>query len=84
MIKFLPILFIFISTAVLAEQEFYVKVDDHVSVKVATTDDPVVIEEIRVLPKGSLTTEHQHVVRQGDKVLLIVRPQRNQGDIEHD
>jgi len=42
--------------------------------------EPVVVEEHRV--RSGQTTTHVYVVRQGDRVLSVVRPHTNQSDAE--
>jgi hypothetical protein len=37
-------------------------------------EEPIVVEEVRVLRDGNIMTIHDTVVRQGDKVLMVVRP----------
>ena len=57
--------------------ETIIKVNESTSVRVPTTvsdEGPIVVEEVRVRRKGSLFTIHDTVVRQGDKVLMVVRP----------
>ena len=57
--------------------ETVIQVNDSTAVRVpltASDDGPVVVEEVRVRREGSLFTIHDTVVRQGDKVLMVVRP----------
>lgn len=57
--------------------EAIVEVNDSTSLRVPTTGDgkgPIVVEERRVRRPGNITTVHDTVVRQGDQVLMIVRP----------
>jgi len=39
-------------------------------------EGPVVVEDVRVRPKGSVFTTHDTVVRQGDRILMVVRGDR--------
>lgn len=41
------------------------------------SDDPVVIEKIRMRPSGTNITRHNTIVRQGDRVLMVIKG--NQG-----
>jgi hypothetical protein len=57
--------------------ETLIKVNESTSVRVPTTfsdEGPIVVEEVRVRRKGSMFTIHDTVVRQGDRVLMVVRP----------
>jgi len=57
--------------------ETIVQVNDSTALRIpatATDQEPIVVEEVRVLRKGSNITIHDTVVRQGDKVLVVVRP----------
>ncbi len=38
-------------------------------------EEPVVLEEHRVLAPGGMVTRHVTIVRQGDRVLSVIRPQ---------
>ena len=40
-----------------------------------TGDEPVVVEERRVRDRGAITTRHVTVVRQGDRIVSVVRPE---------
>jgi hypothetical protein len=42
-------------------------------------EDPIVVEERRVRDRNNATTTHVTVVRQGDRVLSIVRPESSSG-----
>jgi hypothetical protein len=57
--------------------ETIVQVNDSTALRIPATasdEEPIVVEEVRVLRKGSNITIHDTVVRQGDKVLVVVRP----------
>lgn len=57
--------------------ETIVRLNDGTAVPIpltASDEGPIVVEDIRVRRKGSNFTVHDTVVRQGDKVLLVVRP----------
>jgi hypothetical protein len=57
--------------------ETIVEVNDSTALRIPATvsdEGPIVVEEVRVLRKGSNITIHDTVVRQGDKVLVVVRP----------
>lgn len=57
--------------------ETIVQVNDSTALRIPATasdEEPIVVEEVRVLRKGSNITVHDTVVRQGDKVLVVVRP----------
>lgn len=57
--------------------ETVVQLNDDTAIRVPThrgEDGPMVVEEVRVRRPGSNFTIHDTVVRQGDKVLLVVRP----------
>jgi len=60
--------------------------DDSPSIGVTTRDDgdPVVIERIRVHPKGLMVTRSDMVVRQGDQIVTIIKPQANQTNTTSD
>ena len=55
-------------------------------IDVTPTEDqePVVIETIRVRPKGSSVTRSNVVVRQGDRVLTIIKPQLHETNVTSD
>lgn len=36
--------------------------------------EPVIVEEVRSRPRGKLLTRHSTIVRQGDEILMIIRP----------
>ena len=60
-----------------AVSETLVQVNDDTAVRIPVTgsdQEPIVVEEVRVLRDGSNFTIHDTVVRQGDKVLMVVRP----------
>jgi hypothetical protein len=38
---------------------------------------PVIVEDVRVRPSGSVFTTHDTVVRQGDRILMVVRGDRS-------
>jgi hypothetical protein len=44
---------------------------------------PVVIEEVRVLPEGASRTRTDTVIRQGDRILAIVKPSTVQGSVQY-
>ena len=51
-------------------------------IDVTPTDDaPVVIETIRSRPRGSSVTRSNVVVRQGDRVLTVIKPQLNETNV---
>ena len=57
--------------------ETIVQVNDSTAVRIPVTaadEGPIVVQEVRGKRKGSLFTIHDTVVRQGDKVLLVVSP----------
>lgn len=57
--------------------ETVVQVNDRTAVRIpvsASDEGPIVVEEVRVKRDGSLFTIHDTVVRQGDKVLMVVSP----------
>ena len=57
--------------------ETVVRINDDTAIRVplaASDEGPVIVEEVRVRRQGSLFTIHDTVVRQGDKVLMVVRP----------
>jgi hypothetical protein len=65
------------STAPAPTAETIVQVNDETSLRIPATvsdEGPIVVEEVRVLRDGSSFTTHDTVVRQGDKVLVVVRP----------
>jgi hypothetical protein len=45
----------------------------------AGDEDPIVVEERRVRDRNNMTTTHVTVVRQGDRILSIVRPESSYG-----
>lgn len=49
-----------------------------------TADEPVVIETLRARPKGSWVTRSNVVVRQGDRVLTIIKPQLHETNVSSD
>ena len=55
-------------------------------INVTPNDDhePVVIETIRVRPKGAAVTRSNLVVRQGDRVLTIIKPQLAETNVTSD
>ncbi len=61
-----------------AVHETVIQLDDQTTVRVPhqATDEagPIIVEEVRVKRDGSLFTQHNTVVRQGDKILMVVRP----------
>jgi hypothetical protein len=60
-----------------AVSETLVQVNDETAVRIpveGSDEGPIVVEEVRVLRDGSNFTIHDTVVRQGDKVLMVVRP----------
>ncbi|MCG8588152.1 MAG: hypothetical protein MJE66_02595 [Proteobacteria bacterium] len=46
--------------------------------------EPIVIEKVRVRPKGKITTRHDQVIRQGDRVLLILKGRGRDTNVNHD
>ena len=63
--------------------ETIVQVNDSTALRIpapASDEEPIVVEEVRVLRKGSNITIHDTVVRQGDKVLTVVRPDARRGE----
>lgn len=42
------------------------------------SDEPVIVEKIRARPRGSLVTRQVTVVRQGDRVLSVIKPRSRQ------
>lgn len=68
--------------------ETVVRINRDMAVRVpasASAEGPVVVDQVRVLRPGSNFTIHDTVVRQGDKVLMVVRPaqshQAGPGDV---
>lgn len=61
-----------------ALHETVIQLDDRTTVRVphqATEEaGPIIVEEVRVKRDGSLFTQHNTIVRQGDKILMVVRP----------
>lgn len=61
-----------------ALHETVIQLDDRTTVRVPhqATDEagPIIVEEVRVKRDGSLFTQHNTIVRQGDKILMVVRP----------
>jgi hypothetical protein len=55
-----------------------------IEVQTRAGDEPVVIETIRTWPKGSIVTRSDLVVRQGDRIITIVKPQLNETDTMSD
>ena len=57
--------------------EAIVELDDGTALRVpssATSDGPIIVEEKRVRRPGQITTVHNTIVRQGDEILMVVRP----------
>jgi hypothetical protein len=56
--------------------EAVIQVDDQTAVRVPTGggEGPVIVEQVRVKADGSIFTHHDTVVRRGDEILMIVRP----------
>ena len=57
--------------------EAIVEVNDSTSLRVPTRGGdkgPIIVEEVRVRRRGNITTVHDTVVRQGDEILMVVRP----------
>jgi hypothetical protein len=58
--------------------EAVVVLNDATSVRIpamaAEGDEPIVVEEVRVKRPGRLITVHDTVVRQGERILMVVRP----------
>jgi hypothetical protein len=46
----------------------------------ATADAPIIVEDVRVMSDGQITTRHDSVVRQGGRTLAIVRG-RQEGEV---
>lgn len=46
--------------------------------------EPIVTDNVRVMPADSDATRHITVVRQGDKILSVVKPQQNQTSVVFD
>lgn len=44
------------------------------------SDEPVVVERVRARSRDSLVTRHVTVVRQGDRVLSVIKPRSRQAD----
>ena len=42
--------------------------------------EPVVVEEVRTRPAGQITTRTVQVVRQGDQILAVIKPDANESD----
>jgi hypothetical protein len=65
-----------------------VSLDDDMSITIPRDqlagDDPVVVEQRRVRDRNNISTTHLTVVRQGDRILSVVRPERahDRGDWE--
>ncbi|UCE85166.1 MAG: hypothetical protein JSU66_12545, partial [Deltaproteobacteria bacterium] len=59
--------------------------DEQPVIHVETGGDsaPVVIEKVRVLPEGANRTRTDTVIRQGDRVLAIVKPTTAQGSLQY-
>lgn len=67
--------------------EAVVEVNDTTSFRVPAqpgNDAPVIVEEVRVRRQGQDVTGHNTIVRQGDDVLMVVRPTQNQGPPSYD
>jgi hypothetical protein len=57
--------------------EAVVQLDDGTALRIpsqAGADGPVVVEQVRVRRPGQITTVHDTIVRQGDKILMVVAP----------
>ena len=65
-----------------------VSLDDDMSITIPRDqlagDDPVVVEQRRVRDRNNISTTHLTVVRQGDRILSVVRPEsaHDRGDWE--
>jgi hypothetical protein len=46
------------------------------------SDEPVVVERVRMRPEGSLVTRTVTVVRQGDRVLSVIKPRSHQHSVD--
>lgn len=46
------------------------------------SDEPVVVERVRVRPRHSMVTRHVTVVRQGDRVLSVIKPRSHQHGLD--
>lgn len=44
---------------------------------------PIIVEKVRVMPEGSIATTHDTIVRQGDRVLMVIKGKSNQTSIDH-
>jgi hypothetical protein len=55
-----------------------------IDVPVDGDQEPVVIEQVRTRPAGSMVTRTDLVVRQGDRLLTIVKPQANETNTTSD
>jgi len=40
-------------------------------------DEPVIVEKVRTRPDGSPVTRHVTIVRQGDRILSVIAPEKN-------
>lgn len=70
-------------TSAPASQDAVVELDDQTAVRIPSGhggggEGPLVVEEVRVKPKGHVRTTHDTVVRRGDEVLLVIREDRHQ------
>jgi len=62
--------------------EAIIQVNDRTALRIPATasdEGPIVVEDVRVRRKGSVRTIEDTVVRQGDKVLMVVRPDARRG-----
>lgn len=60
------------------------RMNDRLSIAVPNdrinSDEPVVVEEVRVRTDDAITTRHITIVKQGDRVISVIRPETaNQG-----
>jgi hypothetical protein len=68
-----------VAAAEAAPFEAVVAVGNKTAIRVPTTpgssNGPLIVEEVRVRRPGQVTTVHNTVVRQGDDIVMVVRPQ---------
>jgi hypothetical protein len=65
-----------------AVSETVIQVNDETAVRIPVSgsdEEPIVVEDVRVRRKDSVRTIEDTVVRQGDKVLMVVRPDSRRG-----
>jgi hypothetical protein len=49
-----------------------------------TGDEPIVVETLFTRPEGKIVTRHSQVVRQGDKILSIMKPRLREWNVATD